>query len=238
MTPSLEFDAPELNLCVPQSNLVIRNGLPAGGTSGQHIVKKSDTDYDTEWETPAVLNGKKTGSAKTQYADGVWNYSFAEGYHTEALGEASHAQGWYTSAYSKHQSVSGRFNVIDANTDTFIGDGTTTTFQLSEYIGYTRRLVVKINGNVTEDYVPFHSSGSRPKSMIIFTNNPPASGAVIEAIYAQETYAEIVGNGEDNNNRSNARTLDWEGNETLAGSLTLGSTTITEAQLQALLALL
>lgn len=52
------------------------------------------------------------------------------------------------------------------------------------------------------------------------------------------TYAEIVGNGTSNSARSNARTLDWNGNEWLAGNLTLGNTTLTEAQLQALLALL
>ena len=51
------------------------------------------------------------------------------------------------------------------------------------------------------------------------------------------TYAEIVGNGTSNSARSNARTLDWNGNEWLAGSLTLGSTTLTEAKLQALLSL-
>ena len=36
-------------------------------------------------------------------------------------------------------------------------------------------------------------------------------------------YVEIVGNGSDNNNRSNARTLDWNGNEVLAGKLTVGA---------------
>ena len=50
-------------------------------------------------------------------------------------------------------------------------------------------------------------------------------------------YAEIIGNGTPSV-RSNARTLDWRGNEWLAGNLTLGNTTLTEAQLQALLALL
>ena len=56
------------------------------------------------------------------------------------------------------------------------------------------------------------------------------------------TYVEIVGNGNEDN-RSNARTLDWSGNEKLAGGLTLGmgtadEVTITPAQLKALLALL
>ena len=35
-------------------------------------------------------------------------------------------------------------------------------------------------------------------------------------------YVEIVGNGSSDNDRSNARTLDWEGNETLAGDLSVG----------------
>ena len=40
------------------------------------------------------------------------------------------------------------------------------------------------------------------------------------------TYIEIIGNGSDNSNRSNARTLDWEGNEWLAGGLTTQNLTI------------
>lgn len=64
-------------------------------------------------------------------------------------------------------------------------------------------------------------------------------------------YVEIVGNGyaemDDQFNvteyRSNARTLDWDGNESLAGSITLGKgttdeVTLTAAQLKQLLALL
>lgn len=36
---------------------------------------------------------------------------------------------------------------------------------------------------------------------------------------AKGNYAEIVGNGTNTNSRSNARTLDWSGNEVLAGGL-------------------
>lgn len=36
---------------------------------------------------------------------------------------------------------------------------------------------------------------------------------------ANDTYAEIIGNGSSENVRSNARTLDWSGNETIAGDL-------------------
>jgi len=46
-------------------------------------------------------------------------------------------------------------------------------------------------------------------------------------------YIEIVGNGTDTSARSNARTLDWSGNETLAGSITLGKGTVDETSLTA-----
>ena len=60
---------------------------------------------------------------------------------------------------------------------------------------------------------------------------------------AKGNYIEIVGNGTHTTSKSNARTLDWDGNESLAGSLTLGKgtaneVTITAAQLTQLLALL
>ena len=54
------------------------------------------------------------------------------------------------------------------------------------------------------------------------------------------TFAEIVGNGQLDNydnlvTRSNARTLDWSGNQWLAGNLTLNQTTLTENNLIELL---
>lgn len=63
------------------------------------------------------------------------------------------------------------------------------------------------------------------------------------SVGSKGSYIEIVGNGTGSSARSNARTLDWNGNEALAGSLTLGKgtadeVTITAAQLRALLALL
>ena len=59
------------------------------------------------------------------------------------------------------------------------------------------------------------------KSQFVFgeyneTDGSSASGA------NRGNYVEIVGNGTADNNRSNARTLDWSGNETLAGGLTTG----------------
>ena len=242
----------------PASNgLVIQNGLPAGGADGQVLAKASDESYDAEWidppssvptggimgqvltkptsivgdmawEDPVIGKGDGTKSAMTQGAKG-------------ASGDYSFAMGKYTEAWSDSQYVAGKYNVADVQTDTFTGNGTKTSFTLSKYIPLTSmgsgHIMVKVNGTVSSDYSPVAMPGQNPKSMIIF-NTAPANGDTIEVIYPAETYAEIIGNGTGDNARSNARTLDWDGNETLAGSLTLGSTTITEAQLIALLAML
>ncbi|MBQ3990398.1 MAG: hypothetical protein II630_06110, partial [Bacteroidales bacterium] len=68
------------------------------------------------------------------------------------------------------------------------------------------------------------------KSQFVFgeMNEPDPS---IAAQTARGRYVEIVGNGADPDNRSNARTLDWDGNERLAGSLTLGTGTENEARI-------
>ena len=44
----------------------------------------------------------------------------------------------------------------------------------------------------------------------------------------QGVYAEIIGNGTDDNNRSDARELDWNGNEYIAGDLTINKGTASE----------
>ena len=49
----------------------------------------------------------------------------------------------------------------------------------------------------------------------------------------RESRIEIVGNGTGANAKSNARTLDWSGNETLAGGITLGKGTANETSLTA-----
>lgn len=46
-------------------------------------------------------------------------------------------------------------------------------------------------------------------------------------------YIEIVGNGTSNGNRLNARTLDWDGNEQIKGTLRIGSTTTGGVMLKA-----
>lgn len=64
-------------------------------------------------------------------------------------------------------------------------------------------------------------------------NEEDASSA---ASYSRGNYVEVVGNGTADDARSNARTLDWDGNEILAGNISIngGTTTIDVGLLQLL----
>ena len=46
-------------------------GVPAGGTTGQVLTKKSGTDYDTEWKDPA-------GGGSISFSDGEYSFRFGD----------------------------------------------------------------------------------------------------------------------------------------------------------------
>lgn len=152
--------------------------------------------------------------------------SHAEGYGTTASGGDSHAEGWCTVAAGSRSHVSGQYNLPD-NYDSW-PEWTADT----PYVPGDR--VKRMIGVLAYGYI---CKNANQDASFTSSNWEEQSGKM--------NYAEIVGNGKSAEELSNARTLDWEGNGWYAGgltaaggTLTLGSVMITEAQLQALLALL
>ena len=154
-------------------------------------------------------------------------YSSAFGFYNTASGDESMASGHGTIAVGRFQNVFGRYNKEDifptwtANTHYNIGDKVT-RWEHTEF-GDLEWHLRCITENTDSSFVSAHWQQLDP---------------IINA-----DYVEIVGNGTADNARSNARTLDWDGNEYLAGSITLGKgttdeVTLTAAQLKQLLALL
>lgn len=183
----------------------------------------------------------------------------AEGWQTEAAGKGAHAEGISTIASGNGAHVEGMNNLASANCSHAEGYGTTALYTYTHTEGfYTVASTgngAHAEGNRTQaTAVGAHSEGSETKAsglaahsegsyttanhkcQHVFGEYNIVDDSVSSAGY-RGNYIEIVGNGAINN-RSNARTLDWSGNEWLAGSITLGNTTLTEAQLQNLLALL
>ena len=182
--------------------------------------------------------GNTTASGSVSHAEGgltqaKGDASHAEGQNTKAIGANSHAEGSSTTANGLASHAEGGSTTAGGAQSHAEGGGTTTSGFASHAEG----------GGTTANGTYSHTEGegtiAQRKSQHVFGEyNIEDTGDST----TRGTYVEIVGNGATNS-RSNARTLDWSGNESLQGSLTLGKgtadeTTITAAQLKALIALL
>lgn len=93
-------------------------GVAAGGTTGQKLVKKTDTDYDTEWvddSAGGLPEGGKAGDVLTINSTGAPAWSSAMGYYPNPVGKI----GLYAQSLS-FTKAEGSSNPITAILD---GDG-------------------------------------------------------------------------------------------------------------------
>lgn len=169
-----------------------------------------------------------TASGTTAHAEGLQttasqSNAHAEGRGTTASGGNSHAEGEYCQAVKNAAHAEGGSTIANKKYSHAEGNGTQTDGQQSHAEGLGTK-TTHASQHVFGEYNALDQSSADDEH--------------------RGNYVEIVGNGTADNARSNARTLDWSGNEVLAGtltcntSITIGSTTITEAQLIALLAML
>ena len=151
-------------------------------------------------------NGTGAGSVKLTGGTASGGSSVAEGEETLASGTASHAEGFETQATNDCAHVE--------------GDGSIAS-------GYASHAEGQSIASGTYSHSEGYGTVANHKSQHAFgeynTEDVNTNGAT-----ARGSYIEMVGNGTSSTNRSNARTLDWSGNEVLSGSMTVG----TKAKLQ------
>ena len=137
-------------------------------------------------------------------------YSHAEGAGPKASGAASHAEGYSTTASGQTSHAEGNRTEASSPNSHAEGDSTTASGNSSHAEGY----ITTASGEYS------HAEG---RTTIAQGNNQHVQGKYNIADTA-DTYADIVGNGSDSSNRSNAHTLDWNGNAWFAGDVYTGST--------------
>lgn len=142
-------------------------------------------------------------------------YTHAEGMTTIASRDGAHAEGMNTVASGWASHAEGEDNVASGASAHAEGYKTTASADNSHAEGY-----------YTTASGPYsHSEGNytiaQRKSQHVFGeyNISDIGGTNTNS---KGNYIEIVGNGTSDSARSNARTLDWSGNEVLAGKLTVG----------------
>ena len=119
------------------------------------------------------------------------DYSHAEGSNTTASGNQSHAEGTNTTASGNSSHVEGSFTTASGNYSHAEGIFTTASGEYS------------------------HAEGNSTKAS---SENQHVQGQYNIEDTANK-YAHIVGNGTDDDKRSNAHTLDWKGNAWYSGKL-------------------
>lgn len=155
---------------------------------------------DPNYVEDTILWQKGSGMHAVRSVSGTasGNYSHAEGYHTTASGNDSHAEGINTTAsgYNSHAE----------------GSNTKTSGNASHAEGYS----TDASGYFSHAEGEFTKAKHRSQHVFGRYNIEDPSSSDTN-VYG--TYIEIVGNGTMSNVRSNARTLDWNGNEWLKGSI-------------------
>ena len=217
-------------------------------SSVQGYSTKASGDYSHAEGSSTKANGD--GSHAEGYAtQASGRYSHAEGYSTRASGNYSHADGEYTVTSIRGQHVLGRYNLEEdryrkeiytnstkrisaystkiyrSNAWTF--DANTGLYSLVDpeecsYSDITTNMyyiVNSVNSSVSMDYlisIKSTNSNSKTYNCILYSR--------IDQMYQYGAYAHVVGNGTSDNKRSNAHTLDWEGNAWFSGNVYVGST--------------
>ena len=200
---------------VDGTSITINNGVISASTyaSIENIV---DGDSTGSIRQIRAIQPNSTYSMGTDaFAEGYQtkasgSNSHAEGSNTNARASCSHTEGFFTTAAGSYSHAEGQSSIAYGESSHVEGDHTTTYGKYSHAEGYQ---------TIADD-------GSHVQGKF---NIRDTTG----------TYAHIVGNGTDSNNRSNAYTLDWSGNGIFAGKVTAGSTAsnpmdlVTLSQLQA-----
>lgn len=177
----------------------------------------SAVTISTNW-----LNGSATGSVRTIHSQAedsnytIGQYAVAEGAGTKASGIYSHAEGASTIASGGYSHAEGAGTTASGEYSHAEGVGTTASGYASHAEG----------GQTTASGYHSHAEGyytiANHNSQHVFGQYNIADPSDASA-NVRGTYIEIVGNGTVFSTRSNARTLDWSGNEVLAGKLTVGA---------------
>ena len=198
--------------------------------------KASGDDSHAEGYNTTASGGKSHAEGASTTASG-WS-SHAEGNHTTASGESSHAEGYTTTASGDYSHAEGNVTKASAFCSHAEGNHTTASGDDSHAEGFYT--TASASGSHAEGVSTTASgehshaegdcttaSGSASHAEGQFTIASGEFQHVQGKFNIEDTenkYLHIVGNGKYDDQRSNAHTLDWNGNGWYAGKLSQDGT--------------
>jgi len=218
---------------------------------GNNVVASGENAHSEGNGSQATGNNSHAEGYSTKASSSA---SHAEGYNTKATGTMSHAEGMSTTSSGNYSHAEGSNTEATKKDSHAEGHGTQASGEQSHAEGYqtlAMGVASHAEGSATSAAGIYshaegvattasgdnsHTSGAytiaqRKSQMAIGEYNVVDSGG--SATSDKGNYILIAGNGTTSSNRSNAMTLDWSGNEKLAGSLTLGADTQDETNISA-----
>lgn len=189
-------------------------GTRTGGIGGFSVAKGKNVEASG---TASFAVGENTvASGYVSHAEGLGSsatssHAHAEGFATDASAPSAHSEGYNTTASGEHAHAEGKNTTASGANAHAEGNGARASGGASHAEG-SGALASGQNS---------HAEGQNTRAASM---NQHAIGR-FNISDSAGTYAEIVGNGTADNARSNARTLDWNGNEELQGELYLGGCT-------------
>lgn len=164
-------------------------GCDEDSTGGTKIDMSVKADKEDTVLTSTLSRGRKASTT-------VGTGSFAFGNDVTASGIYAHAEGFNTSATGSYSHAEG---------------GGTTARVYSHAEGY----MTKATGDCSHSEGQYTTAQRKSQHVSGEYNVPDTTGTT----GTRGSYAEIIGNGTSSSSLSNARALDWDGNERLAGEL-------------------
>lgn len=198
-------------------------GCGADSTGGTEVATKTDTaakadKTDTVLET-TLSRGRASGSTAGEgsiafgsNAVATGDFSRALGANVVATGRCATAVGSYTTANGASSHAEGDGAITNGSNSHAEGSATVANEPCSHAEGWTT--VADGPYSHTEGYQTY----AYARSQHVFGENNYGGTKTAD----RGTYVEIVGNGASASARSNARALDWDGNERLKGTLYVG----------------
>lgn len=184
------------------------------GTGSFSLNRKENTTIGLR---SVAVGYNTTASANNSFAQGngttaSFANAHAEGQSSVASGSAAHAEGFSTDATGWFSHAEGNQSTASGGAAHAEGEYTTASGDDAHAEG------VNTTASGSYSHAEGYYTTSQRKSQHVFGEyNVLDNGGSGEG--TRGTYVEIVGNGTDLNTRSNARTLDWSGNEELTGNI-------------------
>ena len=201
----------------------------SGYSSHAEGVQTTASRYGSHAEGMETTASGSQSHAEGLYAEASGSQSHAEGQYTVASGYASHAEGCGTQTYKivasgdgSHAEGDARYGDVTASARAAHAEGSATTASGGVSHAEGTQTTASGTNSHAEGQATTASGGNSHAGgfhTIAASYNQTALGRW-NVIDTNSTYAVIVGNGTSDSARSNALTVDWDGNVECAGTVT------------------